>query len=775
MEMLQQKIDKQKLSRIKGKHRATNSQNIQESITKKIIRGTGDDFISISDCGSIAAKLGIKVDENDDKSIEGKQLALNLMDHVTSIKDACKIKQEMLPLQGPDLWHKWAGYDKERNRHSNRKETSITTYNSDLDGKKNNIRSNQLDISKKYTPVMKLFIQYLSESKPTVRTYFLQWLKLLLDDHSRTILPDIYAKYQKTRKEYMKEKDKENPDSETILNLQKDLKEQNEQLIHATFGLEHLFREMAQIYEARMDPSQQDISNDLKNEVMMFPCIMAEIMSDGHSLELMDGDASHVPITWVKAVLQSLKQNCRGKIFILSVLGIQSTGKSTLLNTLFGLQFNVSAGKCTKGAFIQMLPLDSNLKTQINCDNILIVDTEGLRAPELQLEGLEHDNELATFVIGVADCTMINIFGEVPGDLNDILQTSIHAFIRMKKVEMNLSCLFVHQNVPDIMAIKKGSVGRQNFLARLDDMTLAAAKVEQCDNHYKQFQDVIYFNDQTGVFHFPSLWKGDPPMASVNPGYSERAQALKTSFIALVEKKQDYRSTFESLDLRITNIWSAVLQENFVFSFKNTLEVSAYNELDTQYGIWSWDLQIAMSQWKQKAKAKIESCNVSDETADRPNIHAISIALLKDANTNFDSIYTKLLNNLKKFIDESNFVQTLTQWKHSTERRLQELRDEHKKEAKEFCRQLVQHKLNSVELEKLQNNQLDIIQAHIRKLVQSSWEESTVLTDEEIKEKFKATWDEWMDKFKGENKVKFITDDDIETAIVTCLRAKTSC
>ena len=78
--------------------------------------------------------MGIKVDENDDKSIEGKQLALNLMDHVTSIKDACKIKQKMLPLQGPDLWHKWAGYDKERNRHSNRKETSITTYNSDLDG-----------------------------------------------------------------------------------------------------------------------------------------------------------------------------------------------------------------------------------------------------------------------------------------------------------------------------------------------------------------------------------------------------------------------------------------------------------------------------------------------------------------------------------------------------------------------------------------------------------------------------------------------------------------
>jgi hypothetical protein len=43
-------------------------------------------------------------------------------------------------------------------------------------------------------------------------------------------------------------------------------------------------------------------------------------------------------------------------IFVLSVLGIQSSGKSTLLNTMFGLQFAVSAGRCTRGVFIQLIP-----------------------------------------------------------------------------------------------------------------------------------------------------------------------------------------------------------------------------------------------------------------------------------------------------------------------------------------------------------------------------------------------------------------------------------
>ena len=37
---------------------------------------------------------------------------------------------------------------------------------------------------------------------------------------------------------------------------------------------------------------------------------------------------------------------------VISVLGIWSTGKSVLLNTMFGLQFSVGIGKCMQGASI---------------------------------------------------------------------------------------------------------------------------------------------------------------------------------------------------------------------------------------------------------------------------------------------------------------------------------------------------------------------------------------------------------------------------------------
>ena len=63
------------------------------------------------------------------------------------------------------------------------------------------------------------------------------------------------------------------------------------------------------------------------------------------------------------------------KIFVISALGIQSSGKSTLLNTMFGLEFRVSAGRCTRGAFACLIPVGDTLKTASDIDYVLVIDT----------------------------------------------------------------------------------------------------------------------------------------------------------------------------------------------------------------------------------------------------------------------------------------------------------------------------------------------------------------------------------------------------------------
>ena len=66
------------------------------------------------------------------------------------------------------------------------------------------------------------------------------------------------------------------------------------------------------------------------------------------------------------------------------------------------------------------------------------------------------------------------------------------------------------------------------------------------------------------------------------------------------------KCTFGNFQLRVRTLWSAVLQENFVFGFKNILEVTSYNELDTEYEQWSWDLQHKMLDW---AGNEVRSCD----------------------------------------------------------------------------------------------------------------------------------------------------------------------
>ena len=762
-----QQIDSMEIIKLKRKNYAQIRNEVRKQMVSKLSTSTQEHHKKLSKCVEIARSFGIQIDEDDEGCKDGEKLAKEVMQQIWLLS-AHEAKLKMLPLQGPDLWHKWASLDKEFYRQLARNK-SIDVYSKDMETKKKAVRQNQFNFTVKPTPVMKTFLSNLLNHTGNVRLYFLHWLKMLLDDHSRDVLPSLNNAYQKTRADLVKakaENKNQQEDSEIVLQLKDKLKLQNEQLVNASFGLEHFFREMGQMYEARMDAQFKRVSKDLKNEVSCFPQVVADLMNEGYPVELMDGDAAHVPVTWVSAVINRLKDQHSQKqnIFVISVLGIQSTGKSTLLNTIFGLRFNVSAGRCTRGAYFQLLSFNSELSKELDCDHILIVDTEGLRAPELQYkESQKHDNELATFVIGLADLTIINIYGETPGELTDILQTAVHAFIRMKNVEMQLSCHFVHQNVTAVMAESKSKVGRQNFQDRLDLMTKTAAKIEKCEGRYRSFQDVIQFNDETNVTLFPSLWKGDPPMAPVNPGYSFKASTLKKAVMISVKDK-DIHCSFASFQLRVKTLWDAVLQEKFVFSFKNTLEVTAYNELDTKYSKWSWDLQHNILEWQRQTGNQISSCDVSE-------IDSVVDKCLLEVGKDLDKIYGKLYEELVEFFEKSERSETLAQWRKSTEVRLKNLCEEHKDDARKHCNMLRQNREGRVKIDNIQQTYRQQLQAQIVALASDT--KNAELTADKREEIFNTQWQRWIRELSHSNKpVAYATPVQMEMEITRLLEKK---
>lgn len=78
-------------------------------------------------------------------------------------------------------------------------------------------------------------------------------------------------------------------------------------------------------------------------------------------------------------------------------------------------------------------------------------------------------------------------------------------------------------------------------------------------------------------------------------------------------KNTDCNCSLEVFKIRVETLWGAVLNENFVFDFKNTLEVCAYNELDSQYGQWSWAMQHEILKWEQTTSNEINSCDCQSQ------------------------------------------------------------------------------------------------------------------------------------------------------------------
>ncbi|KAA0706570.1 Interferon-induced very large GTPase 1 [Triplophysa tibetana] len=421
----------------------------------------------------------------------------------------------------------------------------------------------------------------------------------------------------------------------------------SEQINRTAFGLEHIMREVSQIYE-----SWSSMKKDEGIHLSSLTSLAAEMMMSGFPLELMDGDAAHVPLM------------------------IQSSGKSTLLNTMFGLEFAVSAGRCTRGAFMQLLKVSEDIKHQIKFDYILVVDTEGLRAPELDGRSTRnHDNELATFVVGLGNLTLINIFGENPSDMKDILQIVVQAFLRMKEVRLNPSCMFVHQNVSDVTAGDKNMEGRRRLQETLDEMTKLAAEVEVCDAEC--FSDVIAFDVQNDVKYFAQLWEGSPPMAPPNPNYCDSVQELKESILRHASNSDGMMLT--QLRGRIEDLWKALLNEQFVFSFKNSLEIATYRKVETEYTRWSWSLRSAMLEIENKLQNRIQN-------------EAVQKVKVSDLRGELQAKSAEVKKEMSEFFEKDRDAGILNQWRTSFEIKIQELQENIERETNKKLNQVLQQR-----------------------------------------------------------------------------------
>ena len=91
---------------------------------------------------------------------------------------------------------------------------------------------------------------------------------------------------------------------------------------------------------------------------------MSNYLEEGNAIEIIDGDIDILEKDSLKKVMHFVKEaqknaaNNENELIVITILGPQSSGKSTLLNFLMGAKFHVSAGRCTKGLNAMLLRTD---------------------------------------------------------------------------------------------------------------------------------------------------------------------------------------------------------------------------------------------------------------------------------------------------------------------------------------------------------------------------------------------------------------------------------
>lgn len=120
---------------------------------------------------------------------------------------------------------------------------------------------------------------------------------------------------------------------------------------------------------------------------------------------------------------------------LISVFGSQSTGKSTLLNHLFGTEFNVMSEserrQTTKGIWM------SKNKRGSMADNILVMDVEGTDGRE-RGEDQDFERKSALFALATSEVLIVNIWehqvglyqGANMGLLKTVFEVNLQLFLK---------------------------------------------------------------------------------------------------------------------------------------------------------------------------------------------------------------------------------------------------------------------------------------------------------------------------------------------------------
>ena len=336
--------------------------------------------------------------------------------------------------------------------------------------------------------------------------------------------------------------------------------------------------------------------------VQLFASNFSNHVGRGEPFELIDGDNLRYFNKEIDALLfdlyniqnQELAEFNKDKILsmkqaptVVSIIGPQSSGKSTLLNYCFGCKFLTSAGRCTRGIYGSF----SRLSRPVNNSNhFLILDTEGLDAIDrgnIKDTSLIHfDRTMVLFCLAVSQVVIINVKGDIGSEMQNLLHVCAYSLNRLKVTKVPAPKIFFVLNQQADPDPDK----------HLDSINILMEKLNEesdfMDTEGAKISDLIQISKEN-LFIVPSAFNSeqidknlfDSKVTKLSPTitFADKCADLRLAIINQLDnmpvgEKSPFETMSEWMEMSGT-IWDTIIRYQDIVKYRNVEEEMCSNKL----------------------------------------------------------------------------------------------------------------------------------------------------------------------------------------------------
>ncbi|KAJ8369028.1 hypothetical protein SKAU_G00090560 [Synaphobranchus kaupii] len=559
-------------------------------------------------------------------SDEGKACRMALTEAEEVLKGieeqgASRYKEEQLPLQG-QLWKRLVQLQNEESRlkdsvnSAQRKQELLT--------EKENLCQERREY--KMTAAMRSFIAALSTPDKLKRAFFLSWMRLRLNAMIQQSQPIT-----------------EKQEAITVGETQ-ELHNQEMKQPEVSLGLEHFTREMGLVFELSILSRGSGADG-----VLCFPALAADLLLYGLPFELLDGDASTITLQWVGSVLSEVHRRLLrdSRVRVVTILGLHTSSNAAVISALLGVTFPVGDNQNTRGASMLLLAVPGNLRRDLACDFLLLINTEGLKCPGMvqDEDSVMQDNRLATYAMGLSDVTLLNLPADGEVEMRNTLLMAVNALLRVKETG----------RMPIFQAVAQGNGMDTELLLQLLGRATQILSAGDKNLAEPSFDNLLELEATSSKQCLQGPWQNSHPMAPISHGYSKAVMDHKQNLLDTLRKCVANTPSISLLDFleHVRSLWDTVLFEKFPFELKSIDVGEAFCDLCREFSHWEQTFLEYMGSWVEGAVQLILTFKESPLVMGDPNGHQTLEELLSSlkmqAAKEVESEAIKVLSNLEEY------------------------------------------------------------------------------------------------------------------------------